>query len=57
MKYDSSKAVSTGMFDEAWLRLVIKMATRSVIWIEKTAALEMTGCLVFGIINFIEEKA
>ncbi len=29
MKYDSSGAVSTGMFDEDWLRLVIKMATGS----------------------------
>jgi type III restriction enzyme len=29
MKYDSSKAVSTGMFDEDWLRFVIKMATGS----------------------------
>jgi len=28
-KYDSSGAVSTGMFDEDWLRLVIKMATGS----------------------------
>lgn len=29
IKYDSSGAVSTGMFDEEWLRLVIKMATGS----------------------------
>jgi len=29
LKYDSSGAVSTGMFDEDWLRLVIKMATGS----------------------------
>ncbi len=29
MKYVSSGAVSTGMFDEDWLRLVIKMATGS----------------------------
>lgn len=29
MCYDSSGAVSTGMFDEDWLRLVIKMATGS----------------------------
>ena len=29
MRYDSSGAVSTGMFDEEWLRLVIKMATGS----------------------------
>lgn len=29
IKYDSSGAVSTGMFDEDWLRLVIKMATGS----------------------------
>ncbi len=29
IKYDSSEAVSTGMFDEEWLRLVIKMATGS----------------------------
>lgn len=29
MRYDSSGAVSTGMFDEDWLRLVIKMATGS----------------------------
>jgi type III restriction enzyme len=27
LRYDSSGAVSTGMFDEDWLRLVIKMAT------------------------------
>ncbi len=27
MRYDSSGAVSTGMFDEDWLRLVLKMAT------------------------------
>jgi type III restriction enzyme len=29
IKYDSSGAVSTGMFDEEWLRLVVKMATGS----------------------------
>lgn len=29
MRFDSSNAVSTGMFDEDWLRLVIKMATGS----------------------------
>ena len=29
MKFDSSGAVSTGMFPEEWLRLVIKMATGS----------------------------
>lgn len=29
LRYDSSGAVSTGMFDEEWLRLVIKMATGS----------------------------
>jgi type III restriction enzyme len=29
IRYDSSGAVSTGMFDEDWLRLVIKMATGS----------------------------
>ncbi|GAB4488830.1 MAG: DEAD/DEAH box helicase family protein [Anaerolineales bacterium] len=29
MRYDLSGAVSTGMFDEDWLRLVIKMATGS----------------------------
>lgn len=29
MRYDSSGVVSTGMFDEDWLRLVIKMATGS----------------------------
>jgi type III restriction enzyme len=29
MRYDSSGAVSTGMFDEDWLRLVLKMATGS----------------------------
>lgn len=29
LKYDSSGAISTGMFDESWLRLVIKMATGS----------------------------
>jgi len=29
IKYDSSGAVSAGMFDEDWLRLVIKMATGS----------------------------
>lgn len=29
IKYDSSGSVSTGMFDEEWLRLVIKMATGS----------------------------
>jgi type III restriction enzyme len=29
MRYDSSGAVSTGMFDEGWLRLVVKMATGS----------------------------
>lgn len=29
IKYDSSGAVSTGMFDEDWLRLVLKMATGS----------------------------
>lgn len=29
MKYDSSKAISAGMFDEEWLRLVLKMATGS----------------------------
>jgi type III restriction enzyme len=27
IRYDSSGAVSTGMFDEDWLRLVVKMAT------------------------------
>ena len=29
IKYDTSGAVSTGMFDEEWLRLVVKMATGS----------------------------
>lgn len=29
MRYDASGAVSPGMFDESWLRLVIKMATGS----------------------------
>jgi len=29
MRFDSSGAISTGMFDEDWLRLVIKMATGS----------------------------
>ncbi|NMC00518.1 MAG: DEAD/DEAH box helicase family protein, partial [Thermoanaerobaculaceae bacterium] len=29
LRYDSSEAVSTGMFDEDWLRLVVKMATGS----------------------------
>lgn len=29
MRFDSSGAVSTGMFDEDWLRLVLKMATGS----------------------------
>ena len=29
IRYDSSGAVSTGMFDESWRRLVIKMATGS----------------------------
>ena len=29
IKYDSSGAVSAGMFDEDWLRLVVKMATGS----------------------------
>jgi type III restriction enzyme len=29
LRYDSSQAVSAGMFDEAWRRLVIKMATGS----------------------------
>ena len=29
IRYDSSGAVSTGMFDETWLRFVIKMATGS----------------------------
>jgi len=29
LKYDSSGAISTGMFDEDWLRLVLKMATGS----------------------------
>lgn len=29
IRYDSSGAVSTGMFDEEWLRLVLKMATGS----------------------------
>jgi type III restriction enzyme len=29
IRYDSSGAVSTGMFEEEWLRLVIKMATGS----------------------------
>jgi type III restriction enzyme len=29
IRFDSSGAVSTGMFDEEWLRLVIKMATGS----------------------------
>ncbi|OGB73678.1 type III restriction endonuclease subunit R [candidate division Kazan bacterium RIFCSPHIGHO2_01_FULL_44_14] len=29
LKYDSSGAISTGMFDESWLRFVIKMATGS----------------------------
>lgn len=29
IRYDSSGAVSTGMFDEDWLRMVIKMATGS----------------------------
>ena len=29
MRYDSSSAISTGHFDEDWLRLVIKMATGS----------------------------
>ena len=29
MRYDSSGAVSSGMFSEDWLRMVIKMATGS----------------------------
>lgn len=29
LRFDSSGAVSTGMFDEEWLRLVVKMATGS----------------------------
>lgn len=29
LRYDSSGAISAGMFDESWLRLVIKMATGS----------------------------
>lgn len=29
MRYDSSDVISTGMFDEDWLRLVVKMATGS----------------------------
>lgn len=29
IRYDSSGAVSTGMFDEEWLRLMVKMATGS----------------------------
>jgi type III restriction enzyme len=29
IRFDSSSAVSTGMFDEDWLRLVVKMATGS----------------------------
>ncbi len=29
MRFDSSGAVSTGMFDETWRRFVIKMATGS----------------------------
>lgn len=29
LRYDSSEAVSTGMFDESWLRFVVKMATGS----------------------------
>jgi len=29
IRFDSSEAVSSGMFDESWLRLVIKMATGS----------------------------
>ncbi len=29
IRYDASGAVSTGMFDEEWLRLIIKMATGS----------------------------
>ena len=31
IRYDSSGAVSAGMFDEDWRRLVIKMATGSVL--------------------------
>ena len=27
MRYDSSGAVSTGMFDESWRRFVVKLAT------------------------------
>lgn len=29
LRYDSSEAVSAGMFDESWLRFVVKMATGS----------------------------
>ena len=27
MRFDSSKAISAGMFDESWRRFVLKMAT------------------------------
>lgn len=42
IRFDSSGAVSTGMFDEDWLRLVIKMATGS--GKTKVMALIITWC-------------
>jgi type III restriction enzyme len=42
IRFDSSGAVSTGMFDEDWLRLVIKMATGS--GKTKVISLIMTWC-------------
>ena len=42
IRYDSSGAVSSGMFDEDWLRLVIKMATGS--GKTKVMSLIMTWC-------------
>ncbi len=42
IRFDSSGAVSTGMFDEDWLRLVIKMATGS--GKTKVMSLIMTWC-------------
>ncbi len=52
IKYDSSGAVSTGMFDEEWLRLVIKMATGS--GKTKVMSLIITWCYFHK--NYVEDS-
>ena len=43
MRFDSSRAISAGMFDESWQRFVLKMATGT----GKTKVMSLAICLEF----------